>query len=52
MLNKDLKLSKKSVRDIQDEIFRKMSVDKKLSLLDEFFRLGKELQKLNNRRKQ
>jgi len=39
-----------SAQKIQDEIFRKMSADKKLSLLDGFFKFGKKLQSLNNRR--
>lgn len=39
-----------SAEDIQDEIFRKMPVEKKLSLLDEFFRFGKKLQSLNDKR--
>jgi len=43
---------RQSMRDIQDEIFRKMSVDGKLSLLDEFFRFGKELQNLNDRKRE
>ena len=60
MINKNIKLSEKiftdeieqkSVQNIQDEIFRKMPFEKKLSLLDVFFRLGKELQILNDRKR-
>lgn len=64
MINKDSKLSEKNfteeieqkpTRDrsnnSQNEIFKKMSADKKLSLLDEFFKFGKELQNLNDRKK-
>jgi len=43
---------KKRKRINQDEIFRKMSVDEKLPLLDEFFRFGKELQNLNDRKRE
>ncbi len=43
MLNKDLKLSKKSVRDIQDEIFRKMSTDKKMRLTFSLNKLVKRI---------
>lgn len=45
------KLKQKSAQEIQDEIFRKMSVKEKLRMLDEFFRFGKKLQSLNDRRK-
>ncbi|MEK9150659.1 MAG: hypothetical protein AAB411_01035 [Patescibacteria group bacterium] len=59
MINQNAKLNKKvfnvnvekSAHDLQDEIFKKMPIDKKLSLLDEFFKFGKELQNLNNRKK-
>lgn len=44
------KKKQKSIQDIQNEIFRKMSMDKKLSLLNDFFEFGKKLQNLNNRR--
>lgn len=49
MAKQKIKSKKKSlsVQDIQDEIFRKMSVKEKLSLLDKFFKFGKELQNLN-----
>ena len=43
-------LERRGMEVIQDEIFKKMSVDQKLSLLDEFFKFGKELQNLNNRK--
>lgn len=41
----------KAAQNTQDEIFRKMTVEKKLSLLNEFFRAGRDLQKLNDRRR-
>jgi hypothetical protein len=34
-------------QDIQDQIFRKMPVEKKLEMLDIFFRFTKELSPLN-----
>lgn len=35
----------KSAQDIQDEIFRKMSMEKKIELWANFWLLGKELEK-------
>ncbi|MEK7593132.1 MAG: hypothetical protein AAB464_00215 [Patescibacteria group bacterium] len=46
-----INVKKKSIQDLQDEGFKKMSAEEKLSLLDDFFKLGKELQKLNDRKK-
>lgn len=37
------KISKKSAQDIQDDIFRKMSADKKVELGSQFWRLAKDL---------
>jgi len=51
MINQEAKLNQKSIQDIQDESFIIMSIEEKLSLLDDFFRFGKELQNLNNRKK-
>jgi len=51
MINQEAKLNQKSIQDIQDESFIIMSIEGKLSLLDDFFRFGKELQNLNNRKK-
>jgi hypothetical protein len=53
MVKKKNKLKKSvplqvSIQDMQDEIFKKMPIKKKLSLLDDFFRFGKKLQQLNN----
>jgi hypothetical protein len=45
------KNKQKSIQEIQDDIFKKMSVDKKLLLLDDFFKFSRKLQNLNNRRK-
>ena len=36
----------KSTQEIQDEIFRKMSTEKKIKLTSDFFLLGKKLEKL------
>lgn len=44
-------IEKKSIQDLQDEVFRKMFFEKKMSILDSFFKLGKELQSLNDRKK-
>jgi hypothetical protein len=41
---------RRSAQRIQDKIFMKMSAEKKLLLLDEFFRLAKKLQNLNDRK--
>lgn len=37
------KFKQKSAQDIQDEIFRKMSADKKIELASKLWLLGKEL---------
>jgi len=42
---------RRSAQRIQDKIFMKMSAEKKLLLLDEFFRLAKKLQNLNDRKR-
>lgn len=44
MINKNLKLkNKKSAQEIQDEIFRKMSVDRKIELSAQLWQLAKIL---------
>lgn len=45
------KFKKKSAQQIQDEIFKKMPVEKKLILLDQFYKFGQQLQKLNNKKR-
>lgn len=42
----------KKIQILQDEIFKKMTTEKKLFLLDQFFRFGQKLQSLNDRRKE
>jgi hypothetical protein len=43
-------LTPQRAQEIQDEIFRKMTVEEKLRLVDSFFRFGKKLKQLNDRR--
>lgn len=53
-MNKKILINKKkqpSIQEIQDGIFKEMAFEEKLSLLDDFFKLGRKLQNLNNRRK-
>lgn len=50
MINEFKENNKKSVQDLQDEVFKKMTFEEKLSLLDSFFKFGKELQNLNDKR--
>ena len=44
------KLTPKKAQEIQDEIFRNMSAEKKIKLTSCFFRFGKKLNKLNDRK--
>ena len=48
-MNDELRIMKtkkqKSAQDMQDEIFRKMSMEKKIELWANFWLLGKELEK-------
>lgn len=44
------KLTPKKAQEIQDEIFRRMTAEEKLKLLDSFFEFGKKLSQLNDRR--
>lgn len=58
MINEKAKLNKKifeadtkkSIQDLQDEVFKNMTIEEKLSLLDSFFKFGKELQNLNDKK--
>ncbi|MEK7562165.1 MAG: hypothetical protein AAB509_00595 [Patescibacteria group bacterium] len=43
-------LTPKRAQEIQDEIFKKMTARKKIKLVSSFFKFGKKLSKLNNRR--
>lgn len=36
---------------LQNEIFQKMSAEKKIKIASQFFEFGKKLSKLNNRRR-
>ncbi|MFH0791885.1 MAG: hypothetical protein V1905_01590 [bacterium] len=45
------KLAKKQPQKIQNEIFRKMSAEKKIKMVSHFFEFGKKLNKLNGNRK-
>jgi hypothetical protein len=38
------------VQKMQDEIFKKMTADRKIQLVSQFFEFAKKLQALNNRR--
>ena len=42
--------TKKTAQDIQDDIFRKMPVAKKIRLASSFYRFGQELHKLGRQR--
>lgn len=42
--------SKKSVQEMQNNLFKKMSAERKLEILDSFYKFGKELQNLNDRK--
>jgi hypothetical protein len=46
---KTAKNNRKSAQEIQDKIFRKMSVEKKLEMLDGFFRFAKELNSIGKK---
>jgi len=43
-------LTPKMAEKIQDEIFKKMSATEKIKLVSSFFRFGKKLNKLNDRK--
>jgi hypothetical protein len=43
-------LTPKRAQEIQDEIFKKMTAEQKIKLVSSFFRFGKKLNKLNDRR--
>lgn len=43
-------LTPERAQEIQDEIFRKMTADEKIKLVGSFFRFGKKLSKLNDRK--
>jgi hypothetical protein len=44
------KLTPQLAQKIQDDIFKKMSAQQKIKLLSSFFRFGKKLSKLNDRK--
>jgi hypothetical protein len=44
-------LTPKKAREIQDEIFIKMTAHEKIKLVSSFFRFGKKLNKLNGNRR-
>ena len=50
-MEKMLEKSKNVIEEKWNAGFRKMTVEKKLRLLDDFFLFGKKLQTLNDRRK-
>lgn len=41
----------KTPEEIQDEIFRRMSAEKKVKMISQFFEFGKKLNSLNGNRK-
>ncbi len=43
-------LTPKRAQEIQDEIFRKMTAEQKIRLVGSFFRFGKKLSELNDRK--
>lgn len=43
-------LTPKRAQEIQDEIFKKMTATEKLKMADSFFRFGKKLSQLNDRK--
>ena len=48
-MSKDV-LTPKRAQEIQDEIFKKMTADEKMKLVRSFFRFGKRLAELNDRK--
>ena len=44
-------LTPKMAEKIQDDIFRKMTADKKIKLVNSFFEFGKKLNNLNGNRR-
>ncbi len=49
-MNKNI-LTPKRAEEIQDNIFKKMTADKKIKMVSHFFEFGKKLNKLNGNRK-
>jgi len=45
------KIAKKQPQEMQDEIFRNMSAQKKIKMVSHFFEFGKKLNKLNGDRR-
>ena len=43
-------LTPKKAQEIQDEIFKRMSATEKIKLVSSFFRFGKKLSELNDRK--
>lgn len=43
-------LTPRRAQEIQDEIFKKMTAERKIKLVSSFFRFGKKLNKLNDRK--
>lgn len=43
-------LTPKKAQETQDEIFKKMTAEEKIKLVSSFFRFGKKLNSLNDRR--
>ena len=41
---------KPNIQKIQDDMFKKMTAERKIQLVDQFFKLGKTLQALNDRK--
>jgi hypothetical protein len=45
-MEKNFKLTQKKAEKLQDEIYRRMSAEKKLKIAFEFFKFGKKLDSL------
>lgn len=50
-MKKIIQNREKMAQDMQDSIFRKMPIEKKLLMLNNFFKIGTDLQKLNDRKR-
>jgi len=51
MNKKPLISASRTAEQIQDDIFKKMTAEKKIKLTCDFFRFGKKLNRLNDRKK-
>lgn len=45
-----MKLTPKRAQEIQNEIFKNMSAEKKINMVSDFYKFGKKLNSLNDRK--